>query len=462
MLTTEPSLAEFCYPEGLMQRRLFLLFPLMLISACSTLPPNEGSKDFLVSTEADLSPEVLNEWIQTTDLAKQEVDAEPALDPETESAEGGSEINDSERASLQALLQKYRKERPRIPIAMNAHVQKWIRYFAVQDRERFQRFLSRGEFYRPVVEQILAENQVPRELYFLGLIESGYVVQAMSHARAVGIWQFMRSTGRSYGLDSTPYVDERRDPIRATEAAARHLKDLRARLGTWYLAMAAYNAGEGRIRGAIRRGGSLDFWDLRQRNVLPEETEDYVPKFLAAVIIGQHPEKFGFQLEKKNTFPNVQAVSVPSPVSLGKVAHVLSVPVDELRWLNPHLTRSMTPPHVTSYDLWIPEQKAELLRAEADALERTSIAERQESRVAVRSRRSPSRRSSNRRVLASAATSSVKPRQVHVVRRGERLEVVARKYRISKKYLKRINNLQSDRLRPGMRLRLSARAFQHV
>lgn len=150
----------------------------------------------------------------------------------------------------------------RIPVELNEHVQRWITYFTERDRERFQRFLNRGQLYRDVVENVLEENDLPAELYYLAMIESGFRTDAHSHASAVGVWQFIPGTARRYGLRIDRYVDERRDPIRATEAAAKYLRDLYNVFGSWHLAMAAYNAGEIRVLRAVFKGRTRNFWEL--------------------------------------------------------------------------------------------------------------------------------------------------------------------------------------------------------
>lgn len=167
----------------------------------------------------------------------------------------------------------YRVERRmRIPVELNQHVQVWIEYFTTRDKERFQRFLDRGQPYRDVVENTLEENDLPAELYYLAMIESGFRTNALSHAKAVGVWQFIPGTARRYGLRIDRHVDERRDPIRATEAAAKYLRDLYNVFGSWHLAMAAYNAGEIRVLRAVFKGRTRNFWELIEAKTLPRVT----------------------------------------------------------------------------------------------------------------------------------------------------------------------------------------------
>ena len=156
-----------------------------------------------------------------------------------------------------------------IPLEINDKVEKWINYFTKKDRDRFQRFLNRGEKYRKMIQAVLADQGIPTDLYYLAMIESGFSVKARSHASAVGVWQFIRATGRRYGLKIDYYVDERQDPMRSTIAASLYLKDLHLVFNSWYLAMASYNAGESRIMGSIMKQSSRDFWQLVRKNALP-------------------------------------------------------------------------------------------------------------------------------------------------------------------------------------------------
>lgn len=327
-----------------------------------------------------------------------------------------------------------RASRPKIPLEINERVHKWIHYFSVTDRERFHRFLKRGSIYKETVHRILRENGVPRELYYLAMIESGYVTHAKSRAKAVGPWQFIRGTGLRYGLKQGHYLDERRDIIRSTVAAARYLKALYTAFQSWYLAMASYNAGEGRILGAIIRGSSRDFWTLVEKKALPPETRNYVPKFLAAVIIGRHPEKYGFHDIDSggSAFPKVEEAAVWGGLRLGTIASKLGVPFKTLKEINPHLVRSMTPTSLETYPIWVPEGMAEKLKRLQPALAKHRL--RGRARAA--------------RAVASGGR--------HKVRRGETLASIARRYRMSVAALRRINRMRSDRIYVGRTIKVAA------
>lgn len=320
-----------------------------------------------------------------------------------------------------------------IPVEINKDVQKWIDYFAKKDRDRFQRFLNRGAKYREVVENVLKENGLPSELYYLAMIESGYQNHATSRASAVGVWQFIRGTGRRYGLEINRYVDERRDPIRATEAAVRYLKDLHNVFGSWHLAMAGYNAGEYRVVRAVFKGKTRNFWKLVKLKALPRETRNYIPKFLAAVEIGQNPLKYGFTVPLGEKYPNLQAIQLPNSLTLKDIAQTAGVSVSELKKVNPHLIRSVTPPGRGGYEVWVPLKYAKKVEGSKTVLAKKA-----------------------KRIRARVARNSS---GLHRVRRGENLTVIARRYGMSVSQLKRLNNLRSNRIYVGSRLKVHGTAI---
>jgi membrane-bound lytic murein transglycosylase D len=242
-----------------------------------------------------------------------------------------------------------------IPIESNAAVRKWIHFFSHEDRSRFERFMIRGGRYRILVQDLLEQNGVPAELFYLGMIESGYASRARSGARAVGIWQFMPATARRYGLKVNRDVDERLDVMRSTRAAARYLQDLKDEFGSWYMAMAAYNCGEGRIRRAVRRNHTHDYWTLARRHALPAETSDYVPKFQAAMKIARAPSAFGFGRITHYEFPEVRLVKIRTQLDLDQIARRHNVSAADLRALNPNLLRERTPRLASGYGVWVPK-----------------------------------------------------------------------------------------------------------
>ena len=246
--------------------------------------------------------------------------------------------------------------RQKVEGEINRRVWWWLRYYSVRDRERFNRVLERGETYRVLVQQILSERQLPTELYYLAMIESGYVNNARSSASAVGIWQFMRPTAINYGLMEHG-IDERRHPIAATLAAARYLSDLHRQFNSWYLAIAAYNAGQGRIRQAIREGHTRDFWKLADEGYLPQETMDYIPKFLAAATIGGHLEHFGFQPPiPQQQWPQIAAVDLNPGMKLSTIARLAALSEKDLLRLNPQLNQQLH--YRRRIRIWVPRDTA--------------------------------------------------------------------------------------------------------
>ena len=242
-----------------------------------------------------------------------------------------------------------------MPLEVNDRVVAWVDYFSGVQRDRFQRYLDRSARYIELMRPILKEEGVPEDLVYLPLIESGFATMARSRAHAVGPWQFMRATGRLYGLKQNNWVDERCNPEKSTRAAARYFKKMHREFGDWYLALAGYNSGEGRVWGAIKRGGTTNYWDLTapDSSLFRTETKDYVPKYLAAMIIAKMPEKFGFTppdtLQQKMQYDRV---AVKGSVSLKAVARLTKTDEEEIQLLNSELVRSVTPPG--GYELRIP------------------------------------------------------------------------------------------------------------
>ncbi|MEH0862528.1 MULTISPECIES: lytic transglycosylase domain-containing protein [Halobacteriovorax] len=326
--------------------------------------------------------------------------------------------------------------RHEMELYQNKHVKKWITYFASKDRERFQRFIERGMYYKEVIQTVLEEEELPYQLYYLPLIESGFNQRALSHAGAVGPWQFIKGTGRRYGLAVNRVVDERHDPIHSTEAATKYLKDLYNVFNSWELAIAAYNCGEIRVLRAIMKGRTRNFWELVDRKLLPRETRNYVPKFLAAAYVGENLEEFGFDtnaIAEVEKYPDLKLIEVPGGVRLAEVAKHFEVDRKELERINPALKYKRTPNWIRSYAVWLPRN------------DYTNVEEIQK------------KLSSNRQwgKLNSFPTR-------YKVRRGDSLIRIARKYKISLKRLKRINGIKGSRIYPGQKLTLRLDEYKGV
>lgn len=230
----------------------------------------------------------------------------------------------------------------------------YIDYFATEGRDDFQQWLDQAGPYLPLIREILQEQGVPEELALLPLIESGFNVNARSPKKALGLWQFMASTGELYGLKINKLVDERKDPVKSTRAAARHLKDLYSEFGTWPLALASYNAGSGKVRRALARTGASTYWEIGQGRALKTETKNYIPKFMAALIIAKNPDFFGFTVPEGTSFEH-NVIEIPGGMDLRTIAKASGIDYTLLRKLNPELKGQITPYEERSYSLRLPE-----------------------------------------------------------------------------------------------------------
>ena len=247
-----------------------------------------------------------------------------------------------------------------IPIIRDQKVDGHIRYFHIAIRDRFEQWLIRLAHYKPHVERIFSEFNLPNDLVFLSLVESGFNPHAYSRARATGPWQFMKGTAKLYGLRVDRYVDERRDPIKSTVAAARYLRDLYDLFGTWPLAMAAYNAGEGKVMRALRKARAEDYWEIARTKHIRRETKEYVPRFMAAAIIAKNPVQYGFSDESPPLFEFEEMV-IERAIPLQTLSEVSGVSLVELRRLNPELRLGITPPDDRHYILKVPVGTKELV-----------------------------------------------------------------------------------------------------
>ncbi len=241
-----------------------------------------------------------------------------------------------------------------IPVVYNKQVRKWIKYFETRGRGFFERYSARAGRYAPILGEILERNGMPRDLIFLAMAESGFNNKAKSWAKAVGPWQFMPYTGKRFGLKINWYIDERRDPIKATLAASQYLAKLHDMFNSWELAAAAYNAGEGKIGRAIKRYKTHNFWKIAKGRYLKPETKNYVPKIMALAIIGKNLSHFGFHDIDFDKPLDFEEIVLPPQTDLYKIAEALDLSFDDLHYLNPELRRWFTPLDMISYRLRVP------------------------------------------------------------------------------------------------------------
>jgi membrane-bound lytic murein transglycosylase D len=308
-----------------------------------------------------------------------------------------------------------------IPLIRNHKVDQFIKFFQTKGRKQFDIWLTRKAQYENMILGIINDYSLPEELIYLAMIESGLNPKAYSRANAVGMWQFVYSTGKLYGLDRTWYVDERRDPIKATRAACEYLQDLYKEFDNWYLALAAYNSGEGRVARAVRFHQTSDFWQLHS---LPRETRNYMPYFLAAAIIGRNPEQYGF---KNGTGRSIDydLVELEKSADLSVIARSAKISLKTLKEYNPELRQSATPNN-GPYGLKLPKGTKNVFVANYNKLPETQ-------RFA--------------------------PQYVrHRVKKGESLWSIAKKYRISIHDLAAVNKIRNrHRIKIGQILTVPVR-----
>lgn len=316
-----------------------------------------------------------------------------------------------------------------IPLVMNEHVEMEIKLFQGRERDSFIESYKRSGLYANKIKESLREAGLPEELLWLPHIESWFKVKALSTARALGIWQFIPSTGYKFGLKRDTWVDERMDPEKSTVAAIAYLKELHQMFGDWTTVLAAYNCGEGRVLRTIRKQkiNYLDnFWDLYDQ--LPRETARYVPRFLATLHIMKDPAKYGFTLDELELPVAYETVSIQKQMHLKTVADKLGVSLEELNAMNPELRIQVTPP--TKYSLKIPSGNREVFLARLDDMPQWTIPQRD---------------------LLSSSSSYV----YHRVKNGETLTAIARKYRASTKEIAKANTLNREYvIRIGQKLKI--------
>ncbi len=335
-----------------------------------------------------------------------------------------------------------------LPIEINDRVLTFLSYY--QDgRGRFtiERALQHVGRYQSMIEQILKEEGVPLDLIYLCQAESAFQPRALSRAKARGMWQFISSRGKEYGLRQTWWIDERSDPEKSTRAAARHLKDLYQEFGDWYLAMAAYNAGPARIHRAMDKTGDGSFWKLADKRALPKETTNYVPNILALTIIGKNPEKYGFRVAPDAAL-ETERVPVDKATDLRIIAEAINLPLEDLRDLNGHVLRWTTPPDDSDFELILPKGYAEKFNQQIASLPASK-------RVLFRShvvRKGDTLGGIARKYATTGKSTSPVKTVTYVVHRGDTLAGIATRFHTSADKLKTLNHLSSAHLTVGKKL----------
>ena len=304
-------------------------------------------------------------------------------------------------------------------VTENPRVRYFINQFSKSGRNDLEKALARSGKYMPMIAQVLYEEGVPEELAYLALIESGFVIHSASSSGAVGLWQFVPTTARKYGLKIDSWVDERRDPLKSTRAAAAYLKDLHNYFGRWYLAIAAYNAGQGAIEKALQISGATDFWTLSAKSKLREETRNFVPKFVAASLIASDPQKYGFIDLVYDPPMDYEEMEIQGSLRLASLAEMAGTDPETIRELNPELLRNQTPPEESGFRVKLPAGHAN-----------TFVQTYQERET--------------------------RPTQIvtHEVKKGETLIAIARRYGQQVRALMELNGLANPTLRVGQLLKV--------
>lgn len=307
-----------------------------------------------------------------------------------------------------------------IDIPLNARVLSYVQLFTGRLKGYLEEGLSRAARFLPMIQNVFRAEGLPLDLAYVPLVESAFKPNALSRAKAKGMWQFMRPTALENGLRHDWYVDERAEPEKATRAAAKYLKSLHQMFdGDWHLALASYNGGPGRVQRAIRRSGRRDFWKLSaSARYLPRETREYVPLILAAIIVARNPAQYGLNPVPLEA-PLFEKVTLPVAVDLRRIAEWTGASVDAIQELNPELRRWTTPIRAKDYELKVPEGTAEIIRAR----------------------------------LAESDPADLAPLRWHTVKRGETLATIARKLKVNRADLAEANYLSvRTRVKAGQQL----------
>jgi membrane-bound lytic murein transglycosylase D len=318
------------------------------------------------------------------------------------------------------------KERRRLQFSKDVvehpRVRQFISQYSISSKSYFQTLLARSGKYMPIIARVLSEEGLPEELAYLALLESEFQVDATSQAGAVGLWQFVPSTARQYGLRIDAWVDERRDPVKSTKAAAAYLKDLHRYYGRWYLVTAAYNAGPAIIDKALQTSRASDFWGIKEKAQLSQETRNFVPKFVAVALIATNPKKYGFNNLRYDEPLEFDEVEAEGLLKFDAAAEMAEADLATIKELNPALLRNVTPPGAPGYRLRVPNGRG-LVFAKAGEYQRSREAEPV-------------------RVVT------------HEVKRGDTLASIAARYGQAVSALMEINGLTSARLQIGQKLRV--------
>ena len=326
-----------------------------------------------------------------------------------------------------------------VPLNFNERVMAFVDYFSIRNREYTRGIIAKKELFFPIFSETLAKHDLPDELKYLSIVESGLRANAISRANAVGLWQFISSTGKIYGLSNSWYIDERMDPYEATDAACRHLKDLYRMFDSWELALAAYNCGPGNVRKAIRRSGyKKDFWEIYR--YLPRETRSYVPQYVAITYLFNHLELHNFNDLPEQFFPEWDTIMVSQYFHLETFGQQLNTCVDDLLKLNPQVKRGALPEGTKNFALKIPKDlKEEVVSNRVHLYDTASKVGKKELEYLARN---------------TPGSTYGRKRLVYRVRSGDVLGTIARRYHVRVSDLRAWNRIRGSMIRIGQRLNI--------
>jgi membrane-bound lytic murein transglycosylase D len=339
-------------------------------------------------------------------------------------------------ASIEEVADRFSCMETSLPLTFNERVYAFVQYFAVKDREYTRMIIERQNLYFPMFEELLRKYDMPEDLKYLSIVESGLNPTAISRVGAVGLWQFMPYTGRSYGLHQDWYIDERMDPFQATEAACKYLKSLYSMFGDWELAMAAYNSGPGNVRKAIRRSGyKKNFWEIYR--YLPRETRSYVPQFYAVYYLLNHIDEHNFLPSEGGYMVEYDTIQVRQFADLKVLAADLNICEEDLKKLNPGIKRLAVPDNTNGITVRLPQESVDDFRANrADYLANAG---------------------KNKAHFEKLARNSVgstygRDKIVYRVRSGDVLGTIAQRFNVRVSDLRRWNGISGSMIRAGQRL----------
>ncbi len=397
--------------------RCCLVLLLVSISACSP-----HTKQSALHQQPDA---------EGTDIASQAEEISTIVEPEITAKEelaALEQLGVTKEGELAPLPEGLNLSHYDFPVTINKQVLYYLDLFQGKQKKSFTAWLARSSQYIPSIQEEFKKAGLPRDLAYLAMIESGFNPSAYSPADASGLWQFIEGTGRNHGLRIDSWVDERREPDKATKAAIHYLSKLYKDFDNWYLAVAAYNGGEKRIETACKNNNTEDFWEIAESEGIYLETKRYVPKLIAAILIARNPEKFGFTEIKYQKPQQYDIIDVPGGVDLEAVAITANTSVKQLRTLNNELQKNQTPPKQKNYTMRIPVGTKELVA----------------------------------RNLNKIYPVSTIVYNTHTVKNNETLTTICSLYNISKTTLLKANNLRTAGLKKGLRLQIPATATKYV